>query len=82
LKFSWNTASVENGHAKDQVMMLAYDIDNQQALFITTGQFRQSGTDTLWIDTNKKRTWHIYLAFCAHDRSRQSNSVYLGTVNY
>jgi len=28
----------------------------------------------------KKRTYHIYLAFVAQDRSRQSDSVYLGAL--
>ncbi|AXY76818.1 hypothetical protein D3H65_23720 [Paraflavitalea soli] len=81
LLFTWDTAPVEGGSSYDQVMLLAYDIDHTVAYYITTGQFRSTGTDVLNIPITKGRTWHLYLAFTAADRSMQSHSVYLGAIN-
>ncbi len=78
--FTWDGANVEGGNARDQVMLLAYDIENGKAYFTTTGQFRSVGAETLNIDPTPGKTWHFYVAFTAADRSRQSDSVYLGEV--
>ena len=80
LQFTWDGGAVEDGHAKDQVMMLAYDIENGKAYSNTIGQFRSVGVDVLNTDPTPGRTYHIYCAFTAADRSRQSHSVYLGTI--
>jgi hypothetical protein len=81
LIFSWDTSNVDDGSPADQVMLLAYDVDHAVAEFTITGQFRSTGSDTLQLDTKKGRTYHIYFAFTADDRSRQSDSVYLGTIS-
>jgi len=62
------------------VMLLAYDIDNAKAYFTTIGQFRSAGADILNTDPMPGKTYHIYCAFTAADRSRQSDSVYLGAI--
>jgi hypothetical protein len=63
-------------------MILAYDIENGVAISNVTGQFRYVGEDTLELTPAiPERTYHIYAAFVAADRSCQSSSVYLGTVN-
>lgn len=80
LRFTWDGAAVEGGHAKDQVMMLAYDIDNGKAYFNTLGQFRKAGMDILNTDPTPGRTYHVYCAFVAADREAQSESVYLGEI--
>jgi hypothetical protein len=80
LTFIWDVEAVQDGHVKDQVMMVAYDIEHGKAYFNTLGQFRGVGMDTLNIDPTAGRTYHIYAAFMAADRSRQSESVYLGMV--
>lgn len=80
LAFTWDPAWVEGGNAKDQVMLLAYDIDHVAAYYITTGQFRSTGADVLNIPKTKGKTWHLYLAFTAADRTSQSHSVYLGAI--
>ena len=80
LQFNWDPARVDGGSQRDQVMLLAYDIEHAFAYFTTTGQFRENGVDTLRIGSATGRTYHVYLAFCAADRSRQSNSVYLGEI--
>jgi Family of unknown function (DUF6266) len=80
LQFTWDTGDVDLSNAKDQVMLLAYDIANERADYTTTGQFRSNGSDILQINGTKKSTYHLYVAFNAADRSRQSESVYLGTI--
>lgn len=80
LQFTWDNSYVKEGSLYDQVMLLAYDINQQAAYYTTTGQFRSTGMDVLKIPKTKGRTYHLYLAFTAADRSRQSHSVYLGAV--
>jgi len=80
LQFSWDPASIEDSHPKDQVMLLAYDIDHRQADIVIPGQFRETGADSMPLHPTKMKTYHIYLAFVAPDRSRQSDSVYLGAI--
>jgi hypothetical protein len=82
IRISWDAVDKETDEAYDQIMMLAYDIENGEATSNITGQFRYVGTDTLYIPSAiPERTWHIYAAFIAADRSQQSASVYLGTIN-
>jgi len=80
LSFSWDTTGLSEVFDRDQVMLMAYDIDHRMAFSTTTGQFRSNGSDILQVKANKKSTYHIYAAFNASDRSRQSDSVYLGSV--
>ena len=70
------------GSRFDQVMMLAYDIEHGIALYITTGQLRSSGSDTLPMPAIQGVTLHIYMAFNGFDRTTQSDSVYMGTISY
>jgi hypothetical protein len=81
LQFTWDPASVTGGSDKDQVMMLAYDIENAFAWEDITGQLRSTGADRLKINTTTKRTYHVYCAFNAADRSKTSDSVYLGAIS-
>lgn len=81
LHFSWNKDYVTNGSMRDQIMMLAYDVDAKRAYSVTAGNFRYLGTDVLPIDSKSyERTLHIYAAFNAENRKDQSESVYLGTI--
>ena len=82
LQFSWDPTKIGDINPRDQVMLLAYDIKNANAHFTINGQFRSSGSDSLEIDGSKGKTYHVYMAFSAADRSRQSDSVYMGTVKY
>lgn len=80
IEFTWDTTPVEDASANDQVMLLAYDIKNQKPHISLTGQFRKTGSDTLKAYGRTGTTYHVYLAFIAADRSRQSNSIYLGEL--
>ena len=82
LQVTWDGSKKNQPDAFDQIMILAYDIENSKARYNITGQFRYVGTDTLYIPPAiPERTYHIYAAFVAADRSRQSTSVYLGTIS-
>ena len=80
LQFTWDPAWLGISHDKDQAMMLAYDIENSKAYFTAMGQFRNTGTDVLHTDPTPGKAYHIYFAFNAGDRSRQSDSVYMGQI--
>lgn len=84
LHFTWDPqpATGEGAHPRDQVMLLAYDVNRGTAFYTTTGQFRSAGEDFLDVDGKKGRSYQVYFAFTAHDRGRQSNSVYLGSVKF
>ncbi len=83
LVFSWNPALMTaDSSPSDQVMLLAYDIEHAGVEYDLYGQLRKTGTDVLSLPASgqEERTYHVYLAFVAADRSRQSDSVYLGIV--
>jgi hypothetical protein len=79
LHFSWDTNLPYGANDYDQVMLLAYRPEQTMDCFKTTGEFRKTGKDMLKL--HKAGEYHVYLAFVASDRSRQSNSVYLGKVS-
>jgi hypothetical protein len=89
LLFTWNPATVKGGYPDDQIILLAYNIKNKDevnsgdAFFTLSGQFRKTGKDTLIINPDAyipNKTYHIYAAFSKFDRTSQSDSIYLGTV--
>ncbi|MFI5153930.1 MAG: DUF6266 family protein [Chitinophagales bacterium] len=80
IQFTWDTTRVQGALDRDQVMMLAYDIEKEQATYTIAGEFRHTGSATLPAPCNKGAKCHVYLAFVAVDRSRQSDSIYLGEI--
>jgi len=80
--FTWNTEKPEDGSLYDQLMPLAYCAleEKERVRYHITGALRKSGTDSLHVGTTRGLTYHIYVAFTAADRSRNSDSLYLGTV--
>jgi hypothetical protein len=90
LKFTWENTWEEGMGYYDQTMLLAYDIENHRPFMKITGQFRYLGEDVLQVsypeglnsDQKKGATFHCYFAFVAADRSRQSDSIYLGEVTF
>ena len=80
LEFSWDKKS-DGGNNYDQAMLVAYDFETGQKAMQLTGQFRLSGADKLELPQIKKQNYHVYIAFIAHDRSRQSMSLYLGKIS-
>lgn len=82
LKITWDKEYVRDGsHPQDQVMLLAYEIEQNKVAINILGQFRDVGEDYIQLDSQcKGYKLHIYVAFLAADRSRRSHSVYLGPV--
>lgn len=80
LIFTWNPASDINRHPQDQIMPLAYNVEAKFPFFYLYGEFRKKGKEEINLAGSPPGTYHVYAAFVAHDRSRQSNSVYLGSI--
>ena len=82
LTLTWDPDSRESEYNRDQVLMAAYNIVEGRVSSVLTGQFRSVGKDILPISPESKpgAVLHVYIAFIAADRSRQSDSVYLGEV--
>lgn len=82
VRFTWDpTPPSDDCDSHDQVMLLAYDVINGTAYYTLPGELRRKGTAVLELPPNKPGTYHLYAAFVAFDRSRQSDSIYLGTVD-
>jgi hypothetical protein len=85
LKFTWDPKAPDGASRYDQVLLLAYEKDKPLGKPVCckiTGQFRETGSDTLKLyPKSGGSTYYIYLAFIADDRSRQSDSVYLGAID-
>ncbi|NQX42878.1 hypothetical protein SAMN05421820_113130 [Pedobacter steynii] len=82
LRFNWNPELVYGASPKDQVMLLAIDLEGKKASYECLGNFRGSGTDVLKLsDDLKGKDLDIYIAVVAKDRSKQSDSQYLGRIN-
>lgn len=79
IEFTWDTTNVSyEADSWDQVMVAAYDVEKSRAFSMIHGQFRFTGSHILEVESG--HTYHLYLAFSARDRSRQSDSVYLGEI--
>ncbi len=81
LPIYWEPGVKDWRSSHDQCMLLAYNVERKIDLMVLNGQFRDTGSDVLTLITQPGDTWHIYAAFISADRSRLSNSVYLGAVN-
>jgi len=82
LIFTWNTELPEGGSLYDQLMPLAYypHPTHKRVRCNITSALRKSGTDSLTVGTTKGLVYHVYVAFTSADRSQNSTSIYLGTV--
>ena len=80
LKFRWDPAVPAGASPYDQAMLLAYNPDTGFYNWKMTGRFREAGADELKLPDEDGAGFHVYIAFIAADRSRQSHSVYLGRV--
>jgi hypothetical protein len=81
IQFTWNTDNINYDNRYDQVMLLAYDVENRYYVLKIIGQFRGTGMDTLQLSLVSHGVYHLYIAFVAADRKSQSDSVYLGAVS-
>jgi hypothetical protein len=81
VQFTWDKKfDYEKAHEGDQVLMLAYNVEEQEAEYNLVGHTRKTGSDHLNLADEKPGRYHLYAAFISYDRTRQSDSVYLGSV--
>lgn len=81
VQFTWDTGfDSEKANKGDQIMMLAYNDEMKSAKVDVMGALRKNGSDTLTLKASAPGTYHLYAAFISYDRTRQSDSVYLGSV--
>jgi hypothetical protein len=81
VQFTWDVAfDSEKANKGDQIMMLAYNDEMKAAVVDVMGQLRKNGSDMLKLIAGTPGTYHLYAAFISYDRTRQSDSIYLGSV--
>jgi hypothetical protein len=80
LHFTWDYTNRGDGdHPKDRTLLLAYDPKSTMYPDYTlSGACREEEKDVLKI--TRPGIFHIYFAFLSDDRTKQSNSCYLGVV--
>jgi hypothetical protein len=82
LRFSWDYNPDEHWYSRtDQVMMMAYFPESNDAEFVTSGARRSAGQDFLNIHSAyANRLMEIYISFVTDDRTDVANSMYLGSL--
>jgi hypothetical protein len=79
VEFSWDKTTPADGSRYDQAMLLAYDVEKGKQRGVIYGPLRSAGSGIVQLPT-EPHSFHLYIAFLAADRSRQSDSVYLGVL--
>ncbi|MGN7204499.1 DUF6266 family protein [Pedobacter sp. SAFR-022] len=81
LHFSWSPDYLAGSDGKDQLMALAYSPENKTVSYMVHGAFRELGVQELHLAPDfRNTTIHVYAAFIAADRTRQSDSLYFGPI--
>lgn len=79
LHVTWDTSRpLEPGSIMDRVMIIAYEPGFKAFRYYSIDGHRKDGKVIIGITA--PGSYHVYLAFFADDRTRQSNSCYLGVV--
>jgi hypothetical protein len=79
LRLSWSGDYLEGANARDQIMVLVYHPESSTAIKEIHGAFRETGSQLMNLYKEfSGKVIYVYAAFIAADRSRQSNSVFLG----
>jgi hypothetical protein len=82
IEFTWDPKVDGNGEYDDQVMVLLISKEGDLELGELSGVQRKDGKQSIYLEsqTLKDHTFESYFAFISDDRSRVSDSVYMGTV--
>jgi hypothetical protein len=81
-KFSWDPSWMDGTHGDDQAMLVVYGLEKSRAYATATGEFRRTGSYLMRIYAESGATYHTYIAFNSVDRTRQSDSIYLGAFSF
>ena len=79
--FDWDDNSTDgNANATDKAMVLVYNPNKKESIYILDGADRTAGTQTVTIpNTYAGDTVQLFMAFVSLDGKTVSNSVYLGS---
>lgn len=81
LQFSWNPHSASKAfNNDDQVLLVAYNVEAQAAVTAIGPAFRRDGSASLSLNDLPAGKLHVYLGFISYDRSKASDSLYLGML--
>ncbi len=82
VQFNWVDNSIDgNASLTDKVMVLVYNPTRNEAVYITNGPARSTGTHTLTVpDQYSGDTVYAFIAFISEDGKEVSNSKYVGEV--
>lgn len=81
LRFHWEQEAAPESSGYDQVMLLAIDLHGQKSSYACPGNFRSAGTAVLQLSADLLgKEVDVYIGVVAKDRSRQSDSQYLGRI--
>lgn len=81
-RFTWKS-SEPSVLELEQAMALVYNADRGRAFGSVYGNYKSEGEHVVPVEMVKEgATFHCYLAFLATDRSKQSDSVYLGSFGF
>lgn len=79
--FEWDDNSTDgNANATDKAMILVYNPDRKESIYVLDGAVRSTTTEMLTIPTSYSgEDIQIFMAFVSDDGSTVSNSSYLGS---
>ncbi len=82
VQFNWADNSIDgNAKPNDRAMVLIYNPTRNEAVYVTDGSIRSSGTHILTVPNQYSGdTVHAFIAFISEDGKEVSNSRYVGTV--
>jgi hypothetical protein len=80
-RFTWTPSWLE-ADAYDQPIVLLYDIEHGEIRGDIYGNDRSTGEHLVKVEPEPGKTFHAYMGFIAADRSKQSDSVYLGKFEF
>lgn len=80
--FCFNWTPVMGIEREAQAMAVVYEINKQESIGLVFGNNAYSGKYEVYVGNPSGKTYLIYLAFVAADRSRQSDSVFLGKFEF
>lgn len=81
--FSWDDNSDEgNARATDTALLLIYNEDRNEVVFVTEGVTRDAGSQTITVPNSfGNNTVYGFISFISEDGREVANSKYVGSVN-
>jgi hypothetical protein len=82
VQFAWADNTIDgNARATDKAMVLIYNQNKKEAVYLTDGAVRTTESQTLTVpDQYSGDTVHAFIAFISEDGKEISNSKYIGSV--